>query len=53
MSNLVTYLNNQLQSASVSVTAEQVNESQFKLVSKSSNTDITITGTDKEQFFGN
>ncbi|WP_127537576.1 S-layer homology domain-containing protein [Paenibacillus illinoisensis] len=53
MSNLVTYLNNQLQSASVSVTAEQVNESQFKLVSNSSNTDITITGNDKEQFFDN
>ncbi|MGG4480264.1 S-layer homology domain-containing protein [Paenibacillus illinoisensis] len=53
MSNLVTYLNNQLQSASVSVTAEQVSESQFKLVSNSSNTDITITGNDKEQFFDN
>ncbi|MCG7386688.1 hypothetical protein MH144_29160, partial [Paenibacillus sp. ACRRY] len=53
MSNLVTYLNNQLQSASVSVTAEQVNESQFKLVSNSLNTDITITGNDKEQFFDN
>ncbi|PYY29079.1 Uncharacterized protein PIL02S_02018 [Paenibacillus illinoisensis] len=53
MSNLVTYLNNQLQSKSVSVTAEQVNESQFKLVSNSSNTDITITGNDKEQFFDN
>ncbi|MGG4127164.1 S-layer homology domain-containing protein [Paenibacillus illinoisensis] len=53
MSNLVTYLNNQLQSASVSVTAEQVDASQFKLVSNSSNTDITITGNDKEQFFDN
>ncbi|MBY0217730.1 hypothetical protein, partial [Paenibacillus illinoisensis] len=53
MSNLVNYLNNQLQSASVSVTAEKVSESQFKLVSNSSNTDITITGNDKEQFFDN
>ncbi|MEO2207988.1 S-layer homology domain-containing protein [Paenibacillus pabuli] len=51
--NLVSYLNNQLQSASVSVTAEKENENQFRLVPDNSNTEITITGTDKEQFFGN
>ncbi|WP_054022963.1 S-layer homology domain-containing protein [Bacillus sp. FJAT-28004] len=52
MADLVSDLNDQLKLASVSATAEKVNENQFKLVSNSADITLSITGKDKNQFFG-
>ncbi|SDJ96061.1 immunoglobulin-like domain-containing protein, partial [Paenibacillus typhae] len=51
MDDLVSDLNYQL--ASVSVTTKKVNATQFQLVANSAEITITITGTDKSQFFEN
>jgi hypothetical protein len=51
MDDLVSDLNYQL--TSVSVTAKKVNDTQFQLVANSAEITLTITGTDKSQFFEN
>ncbi|GIP30349.1 hypothetical protein J23TS9_54790 [Paenibacillus sp. J23TS9] len=52
MEALVEAINSQLQGASVAAAAETVNANQFRLVAKSADIALSVSGADQEQFFG-